>query len=92
MRALLLNSQRRINLQSIEFPKLINKKDVLIKVHYSPVNPSDLGFSQNVYGRFGHPHYSIGLGFEGSGVIHQSEDKSLIGKRVCFVVNYEKEK
>jgi NADPH:quinone reductase-like Zn-dependent oxidoreductase len=93
MRAIILNSDRRISFQSINKSKAnIHNGEYLVKVMYSPINPSDFGFSQNVYGRFPHKKYPIGLGFEGSGIIEESFDKNLIGKKICFVVNYEKEK
>ncbi len=91
MRAIILNSDRKINLQIIKKP-IITKGESLVKVMFSPINPSDFGFSQNVYGRVPHKNYPLGLGFEGSGIIQESEDKNLVGKRICFVVNYEKEK
>lgn len=91
MRALLLNSTKNISYETIKKPK-IKLNEVRVKVFYSPVNPSDLGFIGNVYGRIKHKKYPLGLGFEGSGEIEDSHDKELIGKKVCFVTNYENEK
>jgi NADPH:quinone reductase-like Zn-dependent oxidoreductase len=92
MRSIILESGKKITFTKIKKPTLQSKSDLLVKVHYSPINPSDLGFSQNVYGRTRHDKYPLGLGFEGSGVIEESEDLSLIGRKICFVTNYENKK
>lgn len=92
MRAIILNSDRRISYNLIYSKPNIKKGEYLVKVMYSPINPSDFGFSQNIYGKLPHKKYPIGLGFEGCGVIEESEEINLIGKKICFVVNYEKEK
>jgi NADPH:quinone reductase-like Zn-dependent oxidoreductase len=92
MRAIILNNERKILSQLINKPKLNQNEDYIVKVCYSPINPSDFGFSQNVYGKFSHKKYPVGLGFEGSGIIEECKDKSYIGKKICFVSNYEKEK
>jgi len=93
MRALILNSNKKITLEKISKPsRIINPNLIKIKVSYSPINPSDLGFIGNVYGRKKHKSYPLGLGFEGSGIIEESLDSNLIGKRVAFVTNYENEK
>jgi NADPH:quinone reductase-like Zn-dependent oxidoreductase len=92
MRGITLESGRKISLSKIKKPKIDSKSEMLVKVFYSPINPSDLGFSQNVYGRTRHEKYPLGLGFEGSGVIVESEDTSLLGRKICFVTNYENKK
>eukprot|EP00124_Ichthyophonus_hoferi_P005853 Ihof_evm1s996 gene=Ihof_evmTU1s996 len=59
---------------------------VLIKVHYSTVNPSDLSYMKNAYGKPLLP--PCGAGFEGSGVVVANGGGlmgyMLIGKKVSF--------
>jgi NADPH:quinone reductase-like Zn-dependent oxidoreductase len=68
------------------------KSKYLIKVHYSPINPSDLGFIAGVYGRYQDGIFPKTAGFEGSGIIEDAETeegRKLIGKKVAFFSNYE---
>jgi len=84
---------RQLKINKIPKPILnIESNNILVKVKYAPINPSDIGFIFNLYGRFKHKEYPCNLGFEGSGIIENSRDKTLIGKRVIFWTNYEKEK
>jgi NADPH:quinone reductase-like Zn-dependent oxidoreductase len=61
------------------------KGQYLIKMKYAPINPSDLNFYTGMYGirKEGFPI----MGFEGSGVIEQSDDPSLAGTRVSVLAN-----
>lgn len=82
-----------------EIPKIsITKADsslnakYLVKVHYTPINPSDLGFIAGVYGRYQDGIFPKIAGFEGSGVIVDAETEQArknIGKKVAFFTNYE---
>lgn len=71
-----------------------NKNLFLIKVKYSPLNPSDFGFIGGVYGKKPYSKFPKALGFEGSGVIEETpeNEKSLLGKKVAFCCNYEDDK
>ena len=82
-----------------EIPKLVlnkiktsNEPKYLIKVHYSPINPSDLGFIAGIYGRYQDGVFPKTAGFEGSGIIvdaETDEGRKQIGKKVSFFSNYE---
>ncbi len=90
MRALqVINKNRSIKLNKIPVPSITRPTQSLIKVSYSPINPSDIGYVFNMYGRFQHKHYPVNLGFEGSGVIKESNQSENIGKNVIFWTNYE---
>ncbi len=59
--------------------KLSSTHQFLIKVHYSPINPSDLGFIGGAYGReqaIKKLQYPLIQGFEGNGVIEDTFDES----------------
>ncbi len=84
---------RQLMINKIPKPKLNpESNNVLVKVSYAPINPSDIGYIFNLYGRYKHKYYPCNIGFEGSGIIEESRDKTQIGKRVIFWTNYEKEK
>jgi NADPH:quinone reductase-like Zn-dependent oxidoreductase len=90
MRALQILSQNQpLKYQIINLikPKITHGKSV-IKVLYSPINPSDFGFIAGVYGREKFERFPKPLGFEGSGIIIDSENKNLMGKKVSFCLNY----
>ncbi|TAD99626.1 MAG: alcohol dehydrogenase [Bacteroidetes bacterium] len=59
--------------------------EVRIRVHYSPINPSDVMFVQGLYGI--RPILPSGAGFEGSGIIDQVGEgvNFPIGMKVSFV-------
>ena len=64
----------------------------VIKVHDSPINPSDLGFIAGRYGRYQDGVFPKTAGFEGSGIIVDSDSEAgrkNIGKKVSFLSNYE---
>lgn len=94
MRAIqLMGLNRQLNLNKIPKPKINpGVNNVLVKVSYANINPSDIGYIFNLYGRYKHPFYPCNLGFEGSGIIEESNEKSHIGKNVIFWSNYEKSK
>jgi NADPH:quinone reductase-like Zn-dependent oxidoreductase len=102
MRSLQQNAKNLgVSLSSINRPFLkdidkykISDEDFLLKVHYSPINPSDLGFLAGVYGRKPYSNFPKPLGFEGSGIILDASqiNKSLIGKKVAFYCDPENEK
>jgi NADPH:quinone reductase-like Zn-dependent oxidoreductase len=54
-------------------------------MRYAPINPSDLNFYTGMYGirKEGFPV----MGFEGSGVVEEAEDESLIGRKVSVLAN-----
>lgn len=88
MRCLRIGAYRgKLNLDHRNSIPKISKNQLLIRVHYSSINPSDLGFMAGVYGT---PEYiasrvfPLTIGFEGSGIIEDSEDKSDIGKAAFF--------
>ena len=88
--SLLLKEIPKINL--LKTNSKTNSPKFLVKVHYSPINPSDLGFIAGVYGRFQDGIFPKTAGFEGSGVIVDAETeeaKKLIGKKIAFFSNYE---
>ena len=64
----------------------------LIKVHYTPINPSDLSFITGRYGRYQDGKFPKTAGFEGSGIIVDAETEEArknIGKKVSFASNIE---
>ncbi|KAL4445189.1 hypothetical protein ABPG74_022002 [Tetrahymena malaccensis] len=69
-----------IVVKQIAKPKLVGPKDVLIKMHFAPINPSDIFYLKGVYG-IKKPLPTTG-GFEGCGIIEDAANKSLIGKKV----------
>jgi NADPH:quinone reductase-like Zn-dependent oxidoreductase len=94
MRAIqMMGASRELKLCSVNKPKLNSSTNIIVKVLYAPINPSDIGYIFNIYGRNQHlkTSYPKYLGFEGSGVIEESNDRNLLGKRVIFWTNYEKE-
>jgi mitochondrial enoyl-[acyl-carrier protein] reductase / trans-2-enoyl-CoA reductase len=54
-------------------------------MRYAPINPSDLNFYTGLYGirKEGFPV----MGFEGSGVIEQADNQSLVGSKVSVLSN-----
>lgn len=76
-----------LSLKVEEIPKPAPEKDeVLIKVHASPVNPSDLAFIQGTYNIV--KSLPAIPGFEASGIIEAADNnhQKLIGKKAsCFV-------
>lgn len=87
--SLVLKEVPKITLKNLNHP---HKTKYLVKVHYSPINPSDLGFIAGVYGRYQDGIFPKTAGFEGSGVIEDAESeegKRMIGKKVAFFSNYE---
>lgn len=89
-----------LSLKEIAVPKFSQKvleginveSKYIVKVHYSPINPSDLGFISGVYGRLQTGKFPMTAGFEGSGIIVDSDTqngKKNIGKKVSFFTNYE---
>ena len=98
MRALQqISKNQQVKLNLLEKLKLKSQKEedlILIKVLYSPLNPSDFGFLGDAYGKNTYNKYPKPLGFEGSGIIEDasSNSKNLIGKKVSFCCNYDDEK
>lgn len=89
MKAVVLTEPNKWEIQEIETPKL-KKGEVLVKMAYAPLNPSDLAFLTGQYGiKKGYP---IVPGLEGSGVVESSGGgfmaNRLVGKRVsCTAPN-----
>jgi NADPH:quinone reductase len=69
--------------EDIEKPK-VGKGEVLVKMSFSPINPSDLSFLSGTYAE--HPVYPSVAGIEGSGVVVEAGSgilpKMRMGKRV----------
>lgn len=55
----------------------------LVRMHYAPINPSDLNFFTGTYGV--RKNLPATMGFEGSGIVDQSGDKTLIGRVVSVM-------
>lgn len=69
-----------------EIPTPLPKKgEVLVKIEFTPINPSDLSFLQGTYAE--KPSYPITPGIEGSGTVIKSGGGIIpslrMGKRVC---------
>lgn len=81
MKALLMNSFRnRLVYSTLPIPDVssLGLGDVLIKNKFSPINPSDLGWINGVYGKPATKKavkFPIIPGFEGSGVVVESYSK-----------------
>lgn len=88
-----LASINKTNL-NLNFKEKKNEENFLVKVNYSPINPSDLGFLAGVYGKKQYTNFPKPLGFEGSGIISNTSEvhKSLIGKKIAFFCDPENEK
>lgn len=81
----IIRAMLSLKVEEIERPKPKNE-EVLIKVHASPVNPSDIAFIQGSYNIV--KSLPAIPGFEASGIIEDAapDQKHLIGKKVsCFV-------
>lgn len=89
-----LSKLEKLNLLNYKKNSNFDKNLFLIKVQYSPLNPSDFGFIGGVYGKRPYNIFPKKLGFEGSGFIEKApfEYKQLEGKKVSFCCNYEDEK
>lgn len=97
MKSLVLNKYRSIpELIKINYPNTSISHPFIIKNNYSPINPSDLGMINGVYGtkEFLNKQFPFTLGFEGSGTIvdidksikfnEELDLKEYIGKCVSF--------
>ncbi len=89
MKALHLVEPNKIELVDIPTPQNLKKGEVLVKMAYSPINPSDLAFLTGGYG-VQRPLPTV-PGFEGSGEVIASGGgfyaNYLKGKRVACVAN-----
>lgn len=75
--------------QSQEFLRALLPEELLIKVSWAPINPSDIGYVHGTYPLPSKPRPCV-LGFEGSGIVEEVGDcldRTLIGKRVSFLTN-----
>ena len=93
MNSVLIKEKFELGYGQIPIPKPVGDQ-LLIKVHSSPVNPSDIYFMRGIWGiPLTHPFTP---GWEGSGeLIEVGEDacdyaKSLVGKRVAFMIGTNK--
>jgi NADPH:quinone reductase-like Zn-dependent oxidoreductase len=85
MRAIHIQKYGRLpKLTNCEIPQRLQGQ-VLLKMKYAPINPSDLFFYLGLYGvkKEGFPI----MGFEGSGVIEECDDAQLKGKQVSVLAN-----
>lgn len=81
MRALtILKYGKYPTLTTGELPKSNDPKLHLVRMKYAPINPSDLMFYIGTYAI--KKKLPVAMGFEGSGVVLDSQDKELIGKVV----------
>lgn len=64
-------------------PHIVNPHEVLIRMKYAPINPSDIHFYMGRYGikKSGFPI----VGFEGSGIIKEAVNQEIIGKKVSVI-------
>jgi len=98
MRALQqISKNQPVTFNKIEKLNLLSQTNsnlFLVKVLYSPLNPSDFGYIAGVYGRKIFDKFPKSLGFEGSGYIEKAPEKfkNLEGQKVSFCCNYEDEK
>jgi NADPH:quinone reductase-like Zn-dependent oxidoreductase len=87
MKALHLTAPNKLEIVEKEIPHPTRKGQVLIKMAYSPINPSDLAFLTGQYG-IQKPYPNV-PGFEGSGVVVESGGgfyaNYLKGKKVACV-------
>jgi NADPH:quinone reductase-like Zn-dependent oxidoreductase len=70
--------------------RLIEKDEILVKIHACPINPSDLMFIKGEYGKLKPDIFPLVPGFEGSGEIVEvgiNLNKLLVGKRVGIIAN-----
>lgn len=79
-----------IELVTMDLPKP-KAGQVLVKVHASPINPSDFGFMKGAFGNEAlQPKPPVVIGFEGSGhvvSVGEGVPSGLIDKPVCFFGN-----
>jgi NADPH:quinone reductase-like Zn-dependent oxidoreductase len=89
-----LSKLEKLSLSKFKNIQDSNNNLFLVKVSYSPLNPSDFGFIGGVYGKKPYQLYPKSLGFEGSGYIEKASEnfKALEGKKVSFCCNHEDEK
>lgn len=85
----LLKYAEKWRLRTVPLP-LLSPHDLLIKVLYAPINPSDLYFSYGVYGL--RPPPPITLGMEGVGVVIElgkNVSETYLHQKVAFMVKHE---
>ena len=89
MKALSLAAPNKLEIVEKPIPKPTRKGQVLIKMAYSPINPSDLAFLTGQYGI--QKPFPVVPGFEGSGVVIESGGgfyaNYLKGKNVACVAS-----
>lgn len=68
------------SVKTIPKPKVKLHGEVLIKMKYAPINPSDVFYLKGVYG-IRKPLPTTG-GFEGCGIVEDATHHELIGKKV----------
>ena len=64
---------------------VLKSNQVLVKMNAAPINPSDIGYVQGIYGNTKATHFPCVPGFEGVGIVDKVYDSCnyyLIGKRV----------
>lgn len=91
MKSLTISSfrQQKLTLSQIQIPTLSSNNDLLVKVLYSPINPSDLGWINGIYGTpksKSSVSFPLSIGFEGFGVVEQSKSSQI--KKGEFVSFY----
>lgn len=84
-KGILVSAESTTSYSSFNLPE-ITSKDILVKIHSAPINPSDIMFSIGYYpaGKT----FPVAIGFEGSGLVVAAGDdpksQALLNKKVCF--------
>ena len=77
----ILKRRARAKIETLPIPKP-EPHETLVQVHYSPLHPADLA---SLTGAYLEKPYPMILGLECSGIIAESPNKALIGKKVaCY--------
>jgi NADPH:quinone reductase-like Zn-dependent oxidoreductase len=76
----ILKKKGRAIVNSIPIPKPAGSQ-ILVEVHYSPIHPADLAA---LTGSYPEKEFPVTLGLEAAGLVVESENKQLIGKKVSL--------
>ena len=79
-------SENEIQLRKTQ-RQIPSEDEVLIEVHFAPINPSDVMAMKGMYASFTSYEFPVAHGNEGSGIVVSSggiKGKHLVGKKVAF--------